>query len=123
MLKKTPGMPCPNCGAYIAMSIEDLLSQSSFKCQNPDCNTELHIDRGRSAESMNALEKLKDGLAKASAGQQAAANFGKAAAPSSRPRAAQAPRAAAPSQGVVVGSNQGKPAIVVGPKPIARGGR
>lgn len=122
MLKKTPGMPCPSCGTYIAMSIEDLLSGCSFKCPNTDCNTELHIDRGRSAASMDALEKLKEGLSKAGAAQQAAAGFGKAPAQGARQGAAKASQAPS-NKGVVMSANQGKPGVIVSSKPVVRGGR
>lgn len=56
--QRPTGMPCPNCSTFIAMSIEALLSASGFPCPNPECETVLHLNRGGSRQSLEALEKF-----------------------------------------------------------------
>lgn len=60
-----PGVPCPNCGAPIAITLNALLNQASFKCSDPACKTVLRLDTRQSKEALNAAAKLKAGLEKA----------------------------------------------------------
>lgn len=52
-----PGIPCPTCGAFIHVSIEQLLVGQPLACSG--CDTVLRMDKSRSASAMKALDALK----------------------------------------------------------------
>lgn len=62
-IARKPGLKCPECGNLISVSIEQIISAGSVYCSN--CFLELKIDAGKSAASINALKKLKQGLSEA----------------------------------------------------------
>ena len=62
-ISRKPGLKCPECGTLISVSIEQIISAGSIYCTN--CFLELKIDAGKSAASIDALKKLKDGFAEA----------------------------------------------------------
>jgi hypothetical protein len=51
-----PGMPCPECGVFIKMSVAELISAAFFTCLG--CGLRLGIDRGRSQKAMELLQEL-----------------------------------------------------------------
>ncbi|HRI63734.1 MAG TPA: hypothetical protein PK156_05835, partial [Polyangium sp.] len=54
--QRAPGMPCPQCGCFLEMRIQDLLFNTQFKCVY--CGLEMHMDRDESRVSLNALQQL-----------------------------------------------------------------
>lgn len=54
--QRTPGMPCPECGFQIEMSIYSLLTQAEFKC--PGCLLTLSMDREVSRPALELLQKV-----------------------------------------------------------------
>lgn len=56
--QREPGFACPNCGAVIMTSIEELLTCRSLRCSA--CHLELKLDRWESRQALNALEKIKE---------------------------------------------------------------
>jgi len=55
-----PGMPCPDCGARIVVSMDQLLLQGAITCK---CGLVLRVDRQRSAETLKDLRELQRRLA------------------------------------------------------------
>jgi len=51
-----PGMPCPDCGARIVVTMEQLLSAGEVTCQ---CGLVLRVDMERSAETLRDLRELQ----------------------------------------------------------------
>jgi phage terminase large subunit GpA-like protein len=56
------GMPCPECGQQIDISLDDLLIRRSFTCRTAGCGTILHLDQRRSSEAIENLRTLKGRL-------------------------------------------------------------
>lgn len=56
------GVPCPNCGQTIEVTLEGLLSRGRFICANPTCRTEIRLDASRSSDALDAARTLKAGL-------------------------------------------------------------
>lgn len=54
--QRVPGIPCPQCGCFIQMRIQDLLFGSKFQCVY--CGLEMQMDREESRVSLNALQQL-----------------------------------------------------------------
>ena len=54
--QRQPGMPCPECGFFIEMSISSLLTQAEFKC--PGCLLTLSMDRAESRSALELLQKV-----------------------------------------------------------------
>lgn len=56
--QNTPGIQCPNeaCGHKISVTLQDLLFQKTIKC--PHCLLELTMDREKSKETIDAMDKL-----------------------------------------------------------------
>ncbi|MCT7953207.1 phage terminase large subunit family protein [Ancylothrix sp. C2] len=52
----SPGMPCPECGFFIEMSIESLLYKPAFTC--PGCLLEISLDRPSSQQALELLQKV-----------------------------------------------------------------
>ena len=53
---RSPGIPCPQCGFFIEMSINNLLYQGSFQC--PGCLLTLSMDRNESRSALQVLQKV-----------------------------------------------------------------
>lgn len=58
-----PGLPCPQCGALITVTLEQLAAAAAIGCS--DCGLELRIDLEQSRESLNAVRDLRDQLIRA----------------------------------------------------------
>lgn len=54
---KTSGMSCPQCGGYIPLSLEELLTGRSITC--PHCNLHLTINRKVADKAREVPEKCK----------------------------------------------------------------
>ncbi|MDJ0714810.1 MAG: hypothetical protein QNJ54_11395 [Prochloraceae cyanobacterium] len=54
---RRPGIPCPECGFFIEMPLEDLLYKQEFKC--PGCLLELRMDRSSSQKALELLQQVK----------------------------------------------------------------
>lgn len=51
------GMPCPECGVFIPMTIDQIISQGSFRCI---CQKiELTINPQKSAQAVSLLRDVK----------------------------------------------------------------
>jgi hypothetical protein len=50
-----PGMPCPDCGARIVATMQQLLA-GSISC--PACHLVLKVDAAQSRETLDELRKL-----------------------------------------------------------------
>jgi hypothetical protein len=55
-----PGIPCPDCGARLVISMQQLLGTGSMACS---CGLVLHVDAERSRETLQDLRKLQQKLA------------------------------------------------------------
>lgn len=55
---ESSGMPCPQCGANIPCTIQDILSGDYLEC--PNCHLHLPIDRSRSNKAIEALRKVQE---------------------------------------------------------------
>lgn len=51
-----PGFPCQQCGTRIQMTIEDLLTHTSFTCVA--CGMEYKKDPGASAQALELLQEV-----------------------------------------------------------------
>ena len=56
---------CPNCREAIPVSLPELVASGSLHC--PACGLDLHLDRRRSAQSVQMLTELEHGQSKARA--------------------------------------------------------
>ncbi len=54
------GLPCPECGVVIAMTLDRLLSPRPLVC--PGCCLEIQINREKSEKSLDAVRKIKDAI-------------------------------------------------------------
>jgi hypothetical protein len=54
--QRRPGIPCPQCGFFIEMSIQNILYQAEFKC--PSCLLELKMDRSGSQSALEMLQQI-----------------------------------------------------------------
>ncbi len=59
---KAAGMPCPSCDTFIPMTLQDLLSNRSFRCPKRECRTHLRLDPRGSSSALSALRNFKDRL-------------------------------------------------------------
>ncbi len=50
---KTSGMSCPQCGGYIPLSLEELLTGRSITC--PHCDLQLTINRKATRQVLDKL--------------------------------------------------------------------
>ncbi|MCX4291277.1 MAG: hypothetical protein OSJ36_05760 [Odoribacter sp.] len=55
--ERKSGMNCPQCGAFIEISMFQLIMTNALVC--PACRLRLNIDRGRSQRAIAALRKLQ----------------------------------------------------------------
>ena len=51
------GMPCPQCGDFIPLSMQQIISDSSITC--PHCGLCLNINKQESRLAINALKKFQ----------------------------------------------------------------
>ena len=51
------GVPCPGCRRTIEVTLQDLLRQTTFRCDG--CGLQLTLDRGRSRASLDAVIPLQ----------------------------------------------------------------
>lgn len=51
-----PGMPCPECGARIVVTMNQVLSGCSIACR---CGLVLHVDEDRSSQTLHDLRELQ----------------------------------------------------------------
>lgn len=56
---------CPNCREAIPVSLPELVVSGSLRCSA--CGLDLHLDQGRSAQSVQLLTELEHGQSKARA--------------------------------------------------------
>lgn len=52
-----PGMSCPQCGAFIEVSVHQLLAGNGLEC--PACGLHLNLDRTKSQSALDALKKVE----------------------------------------------------------------
>jgi predicted RNA-binding Zn-ribbon protein involved in translation (DUF1610 family) len=52
-----PGIPCPDCGTFIAMSAMELLRSASFTCSK--CGVRLSMDRTDATKAATAIMKFE----------------------------------------------------------------
>jgi hypothetical protein len=64
------GMPCPECGQIIEMSLDDLLVRGAFACRTPGCDIVLRLDQRRSSEAIDSLRELKGRLRELGSGSR-----------------------------------------------------
>ena len=53
-----PGMPCPNCGNFIPISIQQILFSKCLYC--PICGFSINIDKRKSDKALETLKKIED---------------------------------------------------------------
>lgn len=56
--QKTPGLNCPQCGAFIPTSIPELLYSRGLHCMH--CGLTLTINRNESKRAMEILKNVND---------------------------------------------------------------
>jgi hypothetical protein len=56
-----PGIPCPDCGTRISVTMEQILSGNKIVCQ---CGLALSVDTERSKETLRDLRELRRQLAR-----------------------------------------------------------
>ncbi|WP_298061926.1 hypothetical protein [uncultured Rikenella sp.] len=57
-IDRKTGIPCPDCGTLIPVTISDLLGPSgNFTCSN--CGRKLSLMRRESAQALNELQKVQ----------------------------------------------------------------
>lgn len=52
-----PGMKCPQCGAFIIITVSDRITKNFFEC--PNCHLRLSNDRLESKPTSEALRKVQ----------------------------------------------------------------
>jgi hypothetical protein len=57
--KSVPGMPCPDCGTPIVLTLQQLLSRSTITCK---CGLKISVDEQRSRETLRDLRALQTTL-------------------------------------------------------------
>lgn len=55
-IDRNPGINCPQCGHKFPVSIEILLTSQAIYC--PACNLKLELNREKSKEALEAMEKV-----------------------------------------------------------------
>jgi hypothetical protein len=53
------GIPCPNCGTTIELTLENLLVRRNFVCRNTSCRTVLTLDERASSEALSVIRKIR----------------------------------------------------------------
>lgn len=59
---RSPGINCPKCGHKFPVTIEQLLTSESIIC--PSCALKLELNKEKSKEALEAMEKLYKTLKK-----------------------------------------------------------
>lgn len=52
------GVPCPNCGNFIPISMQQILFSNSICC--PICGLSINIDKRKSDKALEMLKKIED---------------------------------------------------------------
>lgn len=60
-LSSAPGFPCPECGALVTATIEQLVAPNGIHCSK--CGLELRIDQEQSWETLKAVRTFQRQLA------------------------------------------------------------
>ena len=55
--QRPSGMPCPQCGGFIPVSMQQIITDSSILC--PHCGLRLNINQQESRPAIDALEKFQ----------------------------------------------------------------
>lgn len=55
--ERKTGLNCPQCGGFIETTIFQLLTSHAIQC--PHCHLRLTIDRGKSKQALDALQKVQ----------------------------------------------------------------
>lgn len=55
--QQSSGFNCPVCNGFIPVSIQRLLATEKFVC--PHCSLEIRLNKERSQEALNALQKVQ----------------------------------------------------------------
>jgi hypothetical protein len=56
------GIPCPECGGRIEITLDDLLVRRAFACATIGCNVVLRLDQRESSGALDTLRELKHRL-------------------------------------------------------------
>jgi hypothetical protein len=59
-LPERAGIPCPQCGAFIEIRIEDLLRRTFFRCRQ--CGLELTLNRAQTADALESVKALEGSI-------------------------------------------------------------
>lgn len=54
--QRISGMPCPECGGFIPISMYQIIASSSIFC--PNCGLRLEINKSASSKAIDALKKV-----------------------------------------------------------------
>ena len=55
--QRPSGMPCPQCGGFIPVSMQQIIADSSILC--PHCGLRLNINQQESRPAIDALKKFQ----------------------------------------------------------------
>lgn len=55
--QRPSGMPCPQCGGFIPVSMQQIITDSSILC--PHCGLRLNINQQESRPAIDALKKFQ----------------------------------------------------------------
>lgn len=55
--QRPSGMPCPQCGGFIPVSMQQIITDSSILC--PNCGLRLNINQQESRPAIDALKKFQ----------------------------------------------------------------
>ena len=55
--QRSSGMPCPQCGGFIPVSMQQIIADSSILC--PHCGLRLNINQQESRPAIDALKKFQ----------------------------------------------------------------
>lgn len=55
--QRPSGMPCPQCGGFIPVSMQQIIADSSILC--PHCGLRLNINHQESQTAIEALKKFQ----------------------------------------------------------------
>lgn len=58
LTQSDPGLACPECKAFIHVSLNQLLAMQPLAC--PKCDVVLRMDARKSSEGLEALQVLKE---------------------------------------------------------------
>lgn len=56
------GLPCPECGQTIDITLDDLLLRRTFTCRTQGCGIVLRLDQRNSSGAIDTLRQLKTKL-------------------------------------------------------------